>query len=426
MKARNDTTSCLIDSEDRFVYWAPGGACSGGRGIVTQAPTLAEVQFSRPFAAPGTLERLAAVHASDHAHGDGPFTRSATEKLSEIVRGGSPMLTTSGTHALEMASRLIGLTAGDEVILPSYTFPSAATAVAMTGAQLVFVDIDEMTGNIAAQHIEEAVTDRTKAISVMHYGGTPVDMLAVMGIARDHGLAVIEDNAHGLGVRSEHGVLGRIGDFGAQSFHDTKNVHAGEGGALLVNDSRLVARAEIIREKGTDRSQFLRGAVDKYSWVGWGSSYLPSEYNAAVLDAQLEAFDHIQRLRHQVWNRYSLALADWASHVGATLMNPPRGVHAAHLFFARMASAEDQRSLIAWTRAYRVVAASHYVPLHSSAAGHRYGRTLHALEATDRFSSTIVRLPLWAGMDDDLVSQVIDAVLGWRPTKLSRAMPRSR
>lgn len=373
------------------------------------------VQFSRPYAAPNTLERLAAVHASDHAHGDGQFTRSATLKLAAIVDGGFPMLTTSGTHALEMASRLLALDDGDEVILPSYTFPSAATAVAMTGARLVFVDIDERTGNIDPATIDEAITPRTRAISVMHYGGSPVEMSSVMASAQAADIAVIEDNAHGLGVRSDHGVLGRIGAFGVQSFHDTKNVHAGEGGALLINDPMFIAQAEIMREKGTDRSQYMRGAVDKYSWVDWGSSYLPSEYNAAVLDAQLAVFDDIQRRRHAVWDRYAEALADWAPHVGARLMDPPQGVHAAHVFFAVMASEEDQRSLLAWTRARGIMAASHYVPLHSSRAGQRYGRTLHPLERTDSFSAGIVRLPLWPGMSEDAITRVIESVRAWRP-----------
>ncbi len=373
------------------------------------------IPFSRPFLAPESFERISAVLGSDHAHGDGPFTRAASAKLRAIVDGGEVLLTTSGTHALEMASRLLELREGDEVIMPSFTFSSAATAVAMTGAGIVFVDIDQATGNIDAQQVAEAVTSRTRAISVMHYGGTPADMLAITGIAAESDLAVIEDNAHGLGVRTEYGVLGRLGDLGVQSFHDTKNVHSGEGGALIINDDRHVARAEIMREKGTNRSQFLRGAVDKYSWVDWGSSYLPSELNAAVLDAQLDVFHEIQAARHSVWNRYAVELAEWAAHVGATLMDPPGGIHAAHLFYLLLPAWQDQTDLIASLRSRGIVATFHYVPLDSSAAGRRYGRVLRPLDRSEDFSRRLVRLPLWAGMTEAHVERVIAAVRDWRP-----------
>lgn len=376
------------------------------------------IPFSRPYVAPGSLERLAAVLDSEHAHGDGPFTRAASGRLTAVLGGGDVLLTTSGTHALEMAARLLDLGPGDEVVLPSFTFSSAATSVAMTGATLVFVDLDPATGNVDPDLVAEAVSPRTRAISVMHYGGMPVDMAAIDQIATAaDGLPVIEDNAHGLGVRSPWGVLGRIGTFGVQSFHDTKNVHSGEGGALIINDERHRARAEIMREKGTNRSQFLRGAVDKYSWVDWGSSYLPSELNAAVLDAQLAAFDEIQAARHAVWNRYAAELADWAGEVGASLMSPPRGEHAAHLFFVLLPSWRDQSGLIAALARQRIVATFHYVPLDSSRAGRRFGRVLRPLARTEDFSRRIVRLPLWAGMTTEQVDRVIHAVRGWRPEK---------
>ncbi|WP_448809338.1 dTDP-4-amino-4,6-dideoxygalactose transaminase [Agromyces bauzanensis] len=374
------------------------------------------IPFSRPFRAPGTLERLATVLDSDHAHGDGPFTRAASDRLISTIGGGEVLLTTSGTHALEMASRLIDLGPGDEVVLPSFTFSSAATAIATTGATPLFVDIDPATGNVDPDLVAEAVSPRTRAISVMHYGGMPVDMAAIGAIAAEAGgLPVIEDNAHGLGVQSPWGVLGRIGTFGVQSFHDTKNVHSGEGGALIINDERHRARAEIMREKGTDRSQFLRGAVDKYSWVDWGSSYLPSELNAAVLDAQLAVFDEIQASRHAVWARYAAELADWAGEVGASLMSPPGGVHAAHLFYVLLPTWRDQADLIASLARQRIVATFHYVPLDSSRAGRRFGRVLRPLARTEDFAHRIVRLPLWAGMTTGQVDRVIDAVRAWRP-----------
>ncbi|MGX5696148.1 dTDP-4-amino-4,6-dideoxygalactose transaminase [Agromyces soli] len=379
------------------------------------------IPFSRPYPAPGTIERLAQVVASDHAHGDGPFTAAAGERLRAITGGGALLLTTSGTHALEMASHLLDLGPGDEVILPTFTFSSAAAAVAGTGARIVFVDIEgdrdgrSPSGNVDVAEIAEAIGPRTKAISVVHYGGQPVDMTAVMSLAREHGLAVIEDNAHGVGVVSEHGVLGRIGDLGVQSFHDTKNVHAGEGGALLLNRECDLLRAEVMREKGTNRAQFLRGAIDKYSWVDWGSSYLPSEYNAAVLDAQLAAFDEIQSRRHAVWNRYASELAAWAGLHGIGLMQPRDGVHAAHLFYLVVPTPDDQVELIRSLRADGVVATFHYVPLDSSDAGRRFGRTLRTLARAEDFSRRIVRLPLWAGMTDDEVSRVIESVASWHP-----------
>ncbi len=388
-----------------------------GEVMVAEAEVI---PFSRPFLAPASFERLTQVLGSDHAHGDGPFTRSASAKLRELLGGGDILLTTSGTHALEMASRLLDFGEGDEVILPSYTFSSAATAVAMTGARIVFVDIDPATGNIDPEQVTDAVTNATRAVSVMHYGGTPVDMAAILSIAAEAGIAVIEDNAHGLGVQTELGVLGRIGDLGVQSFHDTKNVHAGEGGALVINDERHLARAEIMREKGTNRSQFLRGVVDKYTWVDWGSSYLPSELNAAVLDAQLEVFGDIQAARHRIWNRYAAELADWAAQVGATLMNPPRGIHAAHLFYLLVPEPDDQTDLIASLRAQGIVAAFHYVPLDTSTAGRRYGRALRPLVQSEQFSRRLVRLPLWVGMSEAHVDRVIAAVRAWRPSRETR------
>lgn len=376
------------------------------------------IPFSRPFLAPESLERLGTVLSSDHLHGDGPFTRAATEKLTAVLGGGGGvLLTTSGTHALEMTSHLLELGPGDEVVLPSFTFSSAATAVAMTGARIVFVDIDPATGNIDPEQAAEAVTARTRAISVMHYGGTPADMAAIATITAGRDIAVIEDNAHGLGVRTELGVLGRIGAFGVQSFHDTKNVHSGEGGALVINDDRYLQRAEIIREKGTNRSQFLRGMVDKYSWVDWGSSYLPSELNAAVLDAQLAVFDEIQLARHAIWNRYATELADWAARVGIRLMNPPGGIHAAHLFYLLMPGADDQTDLIASLRAHGIVATFHYVPLDTSTAGQRYGRALRPLVQSEWFSRRLVRLPLWVGMTEAQVDRVIRAVREWQPRR---------
>lgn len=268
------------------------------------------VIFSRPFRARRELANLEAVLASDHSHGDGQFTASATAKLKAITGAPHALLTTSCTSALEMAGLLLELGPDDEVIVPSFAFTSTATSMALRGATCVFADIDPASGNLDPESVAAAVTERTKAVVVIHYGGVAADMEGLLALAAQYGFAVVEDNAHGLGGSWRGRPLGTIGTLGTLSFHDTKNVHCGEGGALLLTDEILMARAEIIREKGTDRARFLRGAVDKYSWQDIGSSYLPSELNAAVLDAQLDEFDTIQSGRHRVWDAYAAGLAD--------------------------------------------------------------------------------------------------------------------
>lgn len=370
------------------------------------------ILFSRPFHSPAELENVAAVLATDHVHGDGPFTASATDRLTDLTGAAHALLTTSGTHALEMAVRLAGVGVGDEVILPSFTFSSGATSIVAAGGVPVFVDIDMTTGNIDSSCVERAITDRTRVIQVMHYGGVPVDMGAIMEIATARNLRVIEDNAHGLGVQTELGTLGTIGDIGIQSFHDTKNVHCGEGGAILVRDDALIETAEVMREKGTNRSRFLRGQVDKYTWVDWGSSYLPSELNAAVLDAQLAHMDVIQSSRHRVWDAYAAQLGDWAESRGVTLMKPPGGVHAAHVFWMLLPSGEDRDATLARLREGGVMATFHYVPLHSSPAGVRFGRVSGEMGRTDDFASRLLRLPLWPGMSDADVQRVVDTLVG--------------
>ena len=372
------------------------------------------IPFSKPFRSQNESRNIEAVLASGHVHGDGPFTTLAAGKIRAITGAGHVLVTTSATHALEMATSLLGIGVGDEVILPSFTFPSAADAVARTGALCVFVDIDSTTGNIDPQQVLEAVGSRTKAISIMHYGGVPVDIDAIETIAHEHGLLIIEDNAHGLGVMVGDRALGSIGVFAAQSFHDTKNVQCGEGGALLINDPSFIERAEIMREKGTNRSQFLRGQVDKYSWVDWGSSYLPSELNAAVLDSQLDDFAEIQRRRFSIWDRYALELGEWADANRVEPMCPPLGIHSAHLYYLLMPTWNAQTALIAHLRAAGVVATFHYVPLDTSQAGRRYGRSRQPLTKSEDFSRRLVRLPLWAGMSDDQIARVVTAVREFR------------
>lgn len=373
-------------------------------------PFESPILFSRPLRTEKSISNISKVLDSDHVHGDGPFTKAASKKLEDLTGSNRVLLTTSGTAALEMAVRLTGVGPGDEVIVPSFTFSSGATSIVSAGGVPVFVDIEGDTGNVDPAQIEAAITPKTKAISVMHYGGVPVDMDAVMAISRKHNISVIEDNAHGLAVKSKYGRLGSIGAVAIQSFHDTKNVHCGEGGAILINDPALVEAAEVMREKGTNRSRFLRGQIDKYTWVEWGSSFLPSELNAAVLDAQLEVFEHIQEKRFAIWNTYKTELAEWAKEHFATLMSPPDGVHAAHVFYVLMPNQDKRDTLLSHLRENGVIGTFHYVPLHSSPAGMTYGRVHGSMERTDSFSCRLARLPLWPGMSDEQVKRVLDTM----------------
>ncbi|MFI2558211.1 dTDP-4-amino-4,6-dideoxygalactose transaminase [Nocardia farcinica] len=369
------------------------------------------VIFSRPYRARRELANLAAVLASDHSHGDGPFTASATAKLQAITEAPHALLTTSCTSALEMAGLLLELGPEDEVIVPSFAFTSTATSMALRGATCVFADIDPATGNLDPESVAAAIGPRTKAVVVIHYGGVAADMAGLLELAATHGFAIVEDNAHGLGGRWRGRPLGTIGTLGTLSFHDTKNVHCGEGGALLLTDDILMGRAEIIREKGTDRARFLRGAVDKYSWQDIGSSYLPSELNAAVLDAQLDEFDRIQAGRHRVWNAYAAGLPDWAARNDVRLMSVPADrEHTAHLFYLRTPTEQRRDDLIAHLAARGISAPFHYVPLDSSPAGLKLGRTPYPCVRSAEFSGTVVRLPLWPDLADAQVGRVIEAV----------------
>lgn len=369
------------------------------------------VIFSRPHRASGELANLRAVLASDHSHGDGRFTVSATAKLKALTGAPHALLTPSCTAALEMAALLLELGPDDEVVMPSFAFSSIATAVALRGATCVFADVDVDTGNLDPASAAAAVTARTRAVFVMHYGGVAADMEKLLMLAAAHGLAIIEDNAHGLGGTWRGSALGTIGTMGTLSFHDTKNVHCGEGGALLLSDEVLTERAEIIREKGTDRTRFLRGHVDKYSWQDIGSSYLPSELQAAVLDAQLDEFAAIQTHRHRVWNTYAAQLRDWAQRNDVQLMTvPPWCRHTAHLYYLRTPTERRRDDLIAHLASRNISAPFHYVPLHSSPAGLKFGRAPVPCSRSAEFAGTVVRLPLWPGLTDEQVAQVIDAV----------------
>lgn len=328
--------------------------------------------------------------------GDGEFTKKCSKWFEERFHAQKVLLTTSGTTALEMATLLCGFKPGDEVILPSYTFSSTATAIALTGATLVFVDIRPDTMNIDETKIEPAITKRTKGIMVVHYAGVACEMDTIMDIAKRHNLKVIEDAAQGVMGTYKGQALGTIGDFGCYSFHETKNYSMGEGGALVINDSRYNEAAEILREKGTNRAKFFRGQVDKYTWVDYGSSYLPSELNAAYLWAQLEKADEINENRLASWDMYQNGLKKLADVGKIDLpVIPEACVHNAHMFYIKCRDLEDRTRLISYLKEQDILAVFHYIPLHSAPAGLKFGRFHGEDEYTTKESERLVRLPLY-------------------------------
>ena len=343
--------------------------------------------------------------------GDGPFSRKCHAWMEERFCAEKVLLTTSGTAALEMAAVLCDLKPGDEVILPSFTFSSTATAFQAMGATLVFVDIRPDTMNIDEGLIEDAITERTRVIVPVHYAGVSCEMDTIMDIARRHNLMVVEDAAQGVMSTYKGRALGTIGTFGCYSFHETKNYSMGEGGALVINDPKYIQRAEIIREKGTNRSLFKLGQVDKYTWVDRGSSYLQSDLNAAYLWAQLEQADTINDDRLETWNYYYEHLKPLADAGKIELPIVPDGcVHNAHMFYIKVKDLDERTALIAHLKEHGVMAVFHYVPLHSSPAGEMYGR-LHGVDRyTTQESDRLVRLPMYFGLTDKDRAAVINAV----------------
>ena len=344
--------------------------------------------------------------------GDGPFTKKCNAWLEENFHAQKALLTTSGTTALDMAMLLCDLKPGDEVILPSYTFSSTATAAVLAGARLVFVDIRPDTMNIDETKIEEAITSKTKVIVAMHYAGVACEMDTIMDIARRHGLMVVEDAAQGVMSSYKGKPLGTIGDFGCYSFHETKNYSMGEGGALIINNPAYNERAEILREKGTNRSKFFRGQVDKYTWVDFGDSYLPSELNAAYLYAQLEMADQINQDRLNSWNRYNQAFQSLKQAGKAELPTIPEGcVHNAHMYYLKCKNLQERTALISYLKEQGVLAVFHYVPLHSAPAGLKFGRFHGEDRYTTAESERLVRLPLYYKLDAKDQDKVIESVL---------------
>ena len=343
--------------------------------------------------------------------GDGEFTKKCNAWLENRFNAQKVLLTTSGTTALDMAALLCNIQPGDEVILPSYTFSSTATAFVLAGARLVFVDIRPDTMNIDENKIEAAITAKTKVIVAMHYAGVSCEMDKIMEIARNHNLKVGEDAAQGVMSTYKGQALGTIGDFGCYSFHETKNYSMGEGGALIINDPVYNERAEILREKGTDRSKFLRGQVDKYTWVDFGDSYLPSELNAAYLCAQLERADKINEDRLQTWRRYYEAFKPLQEAGKLELpFVPDSCVHNAHMFYVKLKDLQERTEFIAFLKEKGITAVFHYIPLHSAPAGLKFGRFAGEDEYTTKESERLVRLPLYYGMAKEDVEKVIEAV----------------
>ncbi|MCC7279348.1 MAG: dTDP-4-amino-4,6-dideoxygalactose transaminase [Chromatiaceae bacterium] len=358
------------------------------------------IPFNKPYLTGKELHNVAAAHGHGQLAGDGQFTRSCNRWLEQRTGTRKALLTHSCTAALEMAAILADLQPGDEVIMPSYTFVSTANAFALRGAVPVFVDIRPDTLNLDERKIEAAITPRTRAITPVHYAGVGCDMDAIMGIAERHGLLVIEDAAQGVLARYRDRPLGAIGHLGAYSFHETKNIISGEGGALLINDPALADRAEIIREKGTNRSQFFRGQVDKYTWVDIGSSYLPGEIIAAFLWAQMEEADAITAGRLAIWQRYHEAFEslERAGRVRRPVVPDDCG-HNAHLYYLLLRDLDDRTAFINQMNQAGINCVFHYVPLHSSPRGRAAGRVKGSLPVTTDLADRLVRLPLWLGLE---------------------------
>ena len=370
------------------------------------------VDFNRPVPLGKELEYIKQAIRSDHISGDGAFTKKCSSFLEKELGVPRVLLTTSCTHALEMFALLLDIRPGDEVILPSFTFVSTVNAFVLRGARPVFLDIRPDTLNLDESLLEAKVTPQTKAIAVVHYAGVGCEMDTILDIARRHGLSVVEDNAHGLFGQYKGKYLGTFGVLAAQSFHETKNFTCGEGGALLVNDPGLIEHAEIIREKGTNRSRFFRGQVDKYTWVDVGSSYLPSDILAAFLYAQLEKRQEIQARRKIIWDSYYQGLKDWASSHEVKLPYVPAHCEQAyHMFYLLLPNLQLRQRLITHLRQRGVVSVFHYLPLHTSEMGQRFGSRPGDCPVTERVSDQLVRLPFYNSLTSEDQQYVIESIL---------------
>ncbi len=370
------------------------------------------ITFNKPPYAEKAMEYIQDCVKSQKICGDGAYTKKCSEWLEKKTGTAKCLLTTSCTHATELAALLLpDIGPGDEVIMPAFTFVSTADAFVLRGATPVFVDIRPDTMNIDEKLIEDAVTDRTKAIVPVHYAGVSCEMDAIMEIAGRHGLAVVEDAAQGIMSTYKNKALGTIGDFGCFSFHETKNYSMGEGGALLIRDPKDVEEAEIIREKGTNRSKYYRGQVDKYTWINYGSSYLPSDMNAAYLYAQLEIAEEINNARLSIWTQYYESLKPLAEENRIQLPTVPEGcVHNGHMFYIKTADIEERTKLIDYLKENGIHAVFHYIPLHTAPAGRKFGRFHGEDRHTTRESERLLRLPMYYGLSEDEVEYICSHV----------------
>lgn len=370
------------------------------------------IPFNRPVPVGRELEYVNEAIHSPHHSGDGPFTKKVAALLEAELGVPRVLLTTSCTHALEMIALLLDFQPGDEVIVPSFTFVSTVNAFVLRGARPIFADIRPDTLNLDESQLEGLITPQTKAIVPVHYAGVGCEMDTILAIAERHGVSVVEDNAHGLFGKYKGKYLGTLGRLGAQSFHETKNFSCGEGGALLINDPSLIERAEILREKGTNRSRFFRGQVDKYTWVDIGSSYLPSDILAAYLYGQLEQREKIQSHRKRLWEFYYAALQDWAqAHQVQLPYVPPYVEQAYHMFYMLLPTLDIRQQLIAHLRNRGIQSVFHYLPLHLSEMGRRFGGREGDCPVTERISDQLLRLPFHNGLTQEEQEKVVEAIL---------------
>ncbi len=377
--------------------------------------SVPSIPFNRASAVGRELEYVREAIASGLLSGNGPFTKKCHAFFEERFGVARALLTTSCTHALEMAALLLDVAPGDEVLVPSFTFVSTVNAFVLRGASPVFVDIRPDTMNLDESQLEARVTPKTRVILPVHYAGVGCEMDAIVAFAKAKGLHIVEDNAQGLFGAYRGKPLGTFGAMSAVSFHETKNISCGEGGVLFVNDPRYIDRAEIIREKGTNRSQFFRGQIDKYTWVDLGSSYLPSELNAAFLLGQLEAAETIQQKRRAIWKRYESGLSDWAKANDVRLPFVPAHCDPTfHIFYLVLPSLERRQALVAHLKERHIPAVYHYVPLHLSEMGKRFGARPGDCPVSERIGDTLLRLPLFYGLENDDQDRVIDAIRSFR------------
>ena len=375
-----------------------------------------KIPFNRADIGKHDIELLSESISAGHISGNGPFTKRAEEQITKTLGNERTLLTTSCTHALEMSALLLGLKPGDEVIVPAFTFVSTASAFMLYGAKQVFVDVRKDTLNIDLDQAEAAITPRTRAICVVHYGGVACEMDRLTKLAKDHNLILIEDNAHGLFAKYRGKYLGTFGALATQSFHETKNITCGEGGALVINDASLAERAEILREKGTDRTKFLRGQVDKYTWVDVGSSWVISDLLAAILFGQLSRADEIYTQRMNIWNRYHNELQTWAAKHDVTLPTVPEGCeHTGHVYHLRFQHGVQRDKFIEHLKQLGIYAVFHYQPLHLSTVGRTLGGQDGQFPVTESAGDCLVRLPLFNSLTSDEQTFIIDSVKVFNP-----------